>query len=59
MKNVATGKSLRCGDRFSIPGFAAVIAEARKRRFPVVDEERGLVYDAILKEPHFKSSIWR
>ncbi len=35
---------LTCGDRFKIPGFSAVITRIRERRFPIVDEERGLVY---------------
>jgi hypothetical protein len=35
---------MTCGDQFNIPGFSAVITKVRERRFPVVDEERGLVY---------------
>lgn len=38
---------LSCGDQFNIPGFSAVITKVRERRFPVVDEERGLVYAMI------------
>jgi hypothetical protein len=38
---------LSCGDQFNIPGFSAVITKVRERRFPVVDEERGLVYAII------------
>lgn len=35
---------LTCGEQFNIHGFAAVITKVRERRFPIVDEERGLVY---------------
>jgi hypothetical protein len=38
---------MSCGDQFNIPGFSAVITKVRERRFPVVDEERGLVYALI------------
>ena len=38
---------MTCGDQFNIPGFSAVITKVRERRFPVVDEERGLVYAII------------
>jgi hypothetical protein len=38
---------MSCGDQFNIPGFSAVITKVRERRFPVVDEERGLVYAII------------
>jgi hypothetical protein len=38
---------LSCGDQFSLPGFSAVITKVRERRFPIVDEERGLVYAII------------
>jgi hypothetical protein len=34
---------LSCGNQFNIPGFSAVITKVRERRFPVVDELRGLV----------------
>jgi hypothetical protein len=34
---------MSCGDQFNIPGFSAVITNVRERRYPVVDEERGLV----------------
>jgi hypothetical protein len=34
---------MSCGDQFNIPGFSAVITKVRERRYPVVDEERGLV----------------
>lgn len=33
-----------CGEQFVIPGFAAAITKIRERRFPIVDEERGLAY---------------
>jgi hypothetical protein len=33
-----------CGEQFAIPGFAAVISRVRERRFPIVDEERGLAF---------------
>jgi hypothetical protein len=33
-----------CGEQFAIPGFSAVISRVRERRFPIVDEERGLVF---------------
>jgi hypothetical protein len=33
-----------CGEQFVIPGFAAAISKIRERRFPIVDEERGLVF---------------
>lgn len=33
-----------CGEQFNIPGFAAAITKIRERRFPIVDEDRGLVY---------------
>ena len=33
-----------CGEQFKIPGFSAIITKVRERRFPIVDEERGLVY---------------
>jgi hypothetical protein len=33
-----------CGEQFKIPGFSAIITRVRERRFPIVDEERGLVY---------------
>ena len=42
---------LTCGEQFNIHGFAAVITKVRERRFPIVDEERGLVY-AILFFDH-------
>jgi len=32
-----------CGEQFKIPGFSAIITKVRERRFPIVDEERGLV----------------
>jgi hypothetical protein len=35
---------MTCGEQFNIHGFAAVITKIRERRFPIVDEERGLVY---------------
>ncbi|MBN2318900.1 MAG: hypothetical protein JXR49_07475 [Acidobacteria bacterium] len=35
---------LTCGEQFNINGFAAVVSRVRERRFPIVDEERGLVY---------------
>jgi hypothetical protein len=38
---------MSCGDQFNIPGFSAVITKVRERRFPVVDEERGLAYAII------------
>jgi hypothetical protein len=38
---------MSCGDQFNIPGFSAVITKVRERRFPVVDEERGLVFAII------------
>jgi hypothetical protein len=40
-------QKLSCGDQFNIPGFSAVITRVRERRFPIVDEERGLVYAII------------
>ena len=33
-----------CGEQFKIPGFSAIITKVRERRFPIVDEERGLAY---------------
>jgi hypothetical protein len=33
-----------CGEQFKIPGFSAIITKVRERRFPIVDEERGLVF---------------
>ena len=33
-----------CGEQFKIPGFSAIITRVRERRFPIVDEERGLVF---------------
>ncbi len=33
-----------CGEQFAIPGFAAAITKIRERRFPIVDEERGLAF---------------
>jgi hypothetical protein len=33
-----------CGEQFVIPGFAAAITKIRERRFPIVDEERGLAF---------------
>ena len=38
---------MTCGEQFNIHGFAAVISKIRERRFPIVDEERGLVYTII------------
>ena len=38
---------MTCGEQFNIHGFAAVITKIRERRFPIVDEERGLVYTII------------
>ena len=38
---------MSCGEQFNIPGFSAVITKVRERRFPIVDEERGLVYAII------------
>ena len=38
---------MTCGEQFKIHGFAAVITKIRERRFPIVDEERGLVYTII------------
>jgi hypothetical protein len=38
---------MTCGEQFNIHGFAAVITKIRERRFPIVDEERGLVYTVI------------
>ena len=40
-------QKMSCGDQFNIPGFSAVITKVRERRFPIVDEERGLVYAII------------
>ena len=40
-----------CGEQFNIHGFAAVVSKVRERRYPIVDEERGLVY-AILFFDH-------
>jgi hypothetical protein len=42
---------LTCGEQFKIPGFSAIITKVRERRFPIVDEERGLAY-AILFFDH-------
>ncbi len=36
-----------CGEQFKIPGFSAIITRVRERRFPIVDEERGLVYATV------------
>jgi hypothetical protein len=33
-----------CGEQFKIPGFSAIITKVRERRFPIVDEERGLAF---------------
>jgi len=38
---------MSCGEQFNIHGFAAVVSKIRERRFPIVDEERGLVYTII------------
>jgi hypothetical protein len=38
---------MSCGEQFNIHGFAAVVSKVRERRFPIVDEERGLVYAII------------
>jgi hypothetical protein len=38
---------LTCGEQFNLHGFAAVVTKVRERRFPIVDEERGLVYAII------------
>jgi hypothetical protein len=38
---------MTCGEQFNIHGFAAVVSKVRERRFPIVDEERGLVYSII------------
>jgi hypothetical protein len=41
---------MSCGAQFAT-GFSKVITRVRDRRFPVVDEERGLVY-AIVRFDH-------
>jgi hypothetical protein len=33
-----------CGEQFKIPGFSAIITKVRERRYPIVDEERGLIF---------------
>ena len=44
--NTVPVRRLNCGDQFAT-GFTKVITNVRERRFPLVDEERGLVLSVI------------
>lgn len=50
---------MSCGEQFAT-GFSKIITHVRDRRFPVVDEERGLVY-GIVRFDHAgkdKTTVW-
>ena len=50
---------MSCGDQFAT-GFSKIITKVRGRRYPVVDEERGLVY-ALISFDHNgrnKTTVW-
>jgi hypothetical protein len=50
---------MSCGAQFAT-GFSKIITHVRERRFPVVDEERGLVY-ALVRFDHSgrnKTTVW-
>ena len=50
---------MSCGAQFAT-GFSKIITHVRDRRFPIVDEERGLVY-AIVRFDHSgrnKTTVW-